>query len=38
MHEIRFIGNYSAAIVEEPECHNGVREAGLKHLRIQLQG
>lgn len=28
MHEIKFIGNYSAAIVEEPEYDNGVFEVG----------
>ena len=28
MHEVRFIDNYSAAIVEEPEYDNGVFEVG----------
>ena len=28
MHEVRFIGNYSAAIVEEPTYDNGVFEYG----------
>lgn len=28
MHEIRFIGNYSAAIAEEPKYDNGVFECG----------
>ena len=28
MHEVKFIGNYSAAIAEEPEYDNGVFECG----------